>query len=183
MHEIQGLLDGNAIAKGYCVDVIANYLHEQKCDNYMVEIGGEIVTKGENPKNKQWRIGIDQPIENSDLDARELQEIINISDWSLATSGNYRKFYEENGVKYSHSISPKTGESVRRKLLSATIIAKDCMTADAYATACMVIGLEKSVKLIESLPDMEAYFISSDENGNYKIKLTKGMAKFLTKRN
>lgn len=175
------MLDGNAIAKGYCVDVIANYLQEQKCKNYMVEIGGEIVTKGRNPKNNSWRIGIDQPIENSGIEVRELQEIIDISDWALATSGNYRKFYEENGIKYSHSISPTTGESIQRKLLSATIIAKDCITADAYATACMIIGLEESLKLIESLPSMEAYFISSDENGEYVINQTKGMQSFIEK--
>lgn len=173
------MLDGNAIAKGYCVDIVADYLHKNKCDNYMVEIGGEVVTKGKNPKQTNWRIGIDKPIENKGIEDRQLQEIIDISGWALATSGNYRKFYEENGVKYSHSISPKTGKPVRKKLLSATVIAKDCMTADAYATACMVLGLEKAEQLIKSLPETEAYFISSGTDGNYKITMTEGMKKFI----
>lgn len=173
------MLDGNAIAPGYCVDIVANFLKEKKCENYMIEIGGEIVTKGKNPKNSVWRIGIDKPIEDTGIENRELQEIIDISDCALATSGNYRRFYEENGVKYSHSIDPKTGKPVRQKLLSTTIVAKDCMTADAYATACMVLGLEKSVKLIESMPELDAYFISSGENGEFIITKTSGMKKYI----
>ncbi len=175
------MLDGNAIAPGLCVDIIADFLHRNKCENYMIEIGGEIITKGKNPKNEAWRIGIDKPIEGTGLEERDLQEIVNISNKALATSGNYRKFYEQNGVKYSHSIDPKTGIPVRQRLLSTTIIANDCMTADAYATACMIVGLEKGKQLIESLPNMEAYFIYSDEKGGFKIEMTKGMSKYINK--
>jgi len=172
------MLDENAIAKGYCVDIIANFLYENNCENYMVEIGGEVVIKGKNPKNTQWRIGIDKPIEDTGIEKRELQDIIHISDCAVATSGNYRRFYEEDGIKYSHSIDPKTGKPARQKLLSSTIVAKDCMTADAYATACMILGLEKSVKLIESMPELDAYFISSGEKGEFIITKTSGMKKY-----
>ncbi len=175
----QTMLDGNAIAKGYCVDIIGIFLAENNCKNYMVEIGGEIVTKGKNPQSENWRIGIDKPIDDVNVQNRQLQEVINVTDWALATSGNYRKFYEQNGVKYSHTIDPKTGKSVRSNLLSATILASDCITADAYATACMVIGLEESLKLINGLENMHAYFIYSDEKGDYQIAMTKGMKKFI----
>jgi len=175
----QMMLDGNAIAPGLCVDIIADFLGRNKCQNYMIEIGGEIITKGKNPKNQAWRIGIDKPIEGTGIEERELQEVVDISDNALATSGNYRKFYEQDGVKYSHSIDPKTGVPVRQNLLSTTIIAHDCATADAYATVCMVIGLEKAKKLLETLPDMEAYFIYADPKGEFKIEMTTGMKKYI----
>jgi FAD:protein FMN transferase len=169
------MFDVNAIAQGYSVDVIANFLEEQEIQNYLVEIGGEVKTKGYNNKGKEWRIGIDKPIDNNNTPGENLQAIVSLSNKSLATSGNYRKFYERDGVKYSHTINPKTGYPVTHSLLSATVVANDCMTADAYATAFMVIGLEEASKLVEELPEIEAIFIYNDNSGNYKIKYSTNM--------
>jgi FAD:protein FMN transferase len=168
-------IDMNAIAQGYAVDVVADFLENQKVENYLIEIGGEVRTKGLNPKNEAWKIGIDKPIDNNNLPGENMQAIVHLSNKSLATSGNYRKFYELDGIKYSHTIDPKTGYPVNHSLLSATIIANDCMTADAFATACMVMGLEKSIDLIENHPELDAYFIYSDNEGNYKVKSTSGI--------
>ncbi|MCK5171609.1 MAG: FAD:protein FMN transferase [Bacteroidales bacterium] len=166
------MIDVNAIAQGYSVDVVGDFLEEQGIINYLVEIGGEVKTKGLNSKDKEWKIGIDKPFDNNFVPGENLQAIIKLTNKSLATSGNYRKFYERNGVKYSHTINPKTGYPVAHPLLSATVIANDCMTADAYATAFMVMGLEKASKLVEKLPNIEAYFIYCDENGDYQGKAT-----------
>ena len=171
-HDPRIMLDMNAIAQGHSVDVIADFLEQKGITNYLVEIGGEVKTKGLNSKGKTWKIGIDKPFDNNFVPGENLQAIIKLTNKSLATSGNYRKFYERNGVKYSHTINPKTGYPVTHPLLSATVIANDCMTADAYATAFMVMGLEKASKLVEKLPDIEAYFIYCDENGNYQGKAT-----------
>jgi FAD:protein FMN transferase len=168
-------IDMNAIAQGYAVDVVADFLENQKVENYLIEIGGEVRTKGLNPKSEAWKIGIDKPIDNNNLPGENMQAIVHLSNKSLATSGNYRKFYEQDGIKYSHTIDPKTGYPVNHSLLSATIIANDCMTADAFATACMVMGLEKSIDLIENHPELDAYFIYSDNEGNYKVKSTSGI--------
>jgi len=169
------MLDVNAIAQGYSVDVVANFLESKGIENYLVEIGGEVKTKGLNNKGKEWKIGIDKPIDNNNIPGQNLQAIIKLSNKSLATSGNYRKFYEKNGIKYSHTIDPLTGYPVTHSLLSATVIADDCITADAYATAFMVIGLEKSLELLKELPGIEAYLIFSNENGDYEVKSTEGI--------
>jgi thiamine biosynthesis lipoprotein len=166
------MIDVNAIAQGYSVDVVADFLEEQGINNYLVEIGGELKTKGANKKGKDWRIGIDKPFDNNNLPGETLQAIIKLSNKSLATSGNYRKFYERNGIKYSHTIDPKTGYPVTHSLLSTTVIANDCITADAYATTFMVMGLEKAFELAQSLPDIEAYFIYSNEQGEFQVKAT-----------
>ncbi|MCF6241886.1 MAG: FAD:protein FMN transferase [Bacteroidales bacterium] len=177
------MLDGNAIAQGQSVDYVSCFLESKGIENYLVEIGGEIRAKGLNPEGKFWRVGIDKPIEHSDENNRELQAIIDLKDMALATSGNYRKFYEEGGVKYSHTINPKTGYPAKQSILSATIIADDCITADAYATTCMVIGLEKSKDLLKRLGNIEAYLIYPDpENPDkYKIYMTEGMKKMIEK--
>ncbi len=169
------MLDVNAIAQGYSVDVIADFLKEQGIQNYLVEIGGEVKTKGYNKKGNEWRIGIDKPIDNNNIPGENLQAIVKLSNKSLATSGNYRKFYERDGIKYSHTIDPKTGYPVTHSLLSATVIANDCMTADAYATAFMVMGLEEAYKLVESLPDIDAIFIYNNDSGDFKLKYTDNM--------
>lgn len=173
-------IDVNAIAQGYSVDVVADFLEKQGIVNYLVEIGGEVKTKGINKKGKAWRIGIDKPFDNNNIPGQELQAIIELTNKSLATSGNYRKFYERNGVKYSHTINPKTGYPVTHTLLSATVITNECITADAYATAFMVMGLEKAIQLVENLPCIEAYFIYSDESGNYQVKATEAIQKLIT---
>jgi thiamine biosynthesis lipoprotein len=160
-------LDFNAIAQGYSVDVICDFLKSLGFKNYLVEIGGEvrgIGTKGD----AKWRIGIDKPVDNNMSPGEDLEAIIKISDEALATSGNYRKFYVENGVKYSHTIDPHTGYPSKNNLLSATIIASDCGTADGIATACMVMGKDKAIEFIGAHPQFRAFLVYSDENGNFR---------------
>ena len=175
------MLDVNAIAQGYSVDIVADFLENKGIANYLVEIGGEVKTKGVNNKGKSWKIGIDKPFDNNNIPGENLQAIISLTDKSLATSGNYRKFYERNGIKYSHTIDPKTGYPVTHSLLSTTVIADDCMTADAYATSFMVIGLEKAFELAQELPNIEAFFIYSDENGEYQERMTPAMEGLIEK--
>lgn len=175
------ILDANAIAQGFSCDIIALLLDKKGVENYMVEIGGEIKTRGKSPRGDAWKVGINQPIDDSTSTVSELQEIVRLNDVGLATSGNYRKFYYHNGKKYAHEIDPHTGYPVTHNLLSATIIAKDAITADAYATACMVMGLEKSLRLIEQLPDIEGYFIYKYDKKNTRTIYTKDFAKYLNK--
>ncbi|MCB0410235.1 MAG: FAD:protein FMN transferase, partial [Flavobacteriales bacterium] len=171
------MLDFNAIAQGYSVDVLALFLEEKGIENYMVEVGGELRVKGVNKNDTLWRVGIDKPIENNR--ERELQAIISLENSSLATSGNYRKFYEKDGVKYSHTINPLTGYPVQHSLLSVTVIAPTCALADAYATAFMVLGLEKSKQIVENNPDLEAFFIYSNEKNEMETFATKQIRKFI----
>ena len=161
-------IDVNAIAQGYSVDVVANYLVNKGFNNYLVEIGGEVRTGGTKSCLHPWKVGVDKPFENPLISGEALQVILKLNNVSLATSGNYRKFYEKAGVKYGHSINPVTGYPVMHKLLSASVVAPDCMTADAYATACMIMGLEKSMDFVESNKDLEAYFIYSGPSGEFK---------------
>ena len=174
-------IDDNALAQGYSVDVATRFLEEHGVKNYMVEIGGELRTKGLNPRDEIWKIGIDRPDFGNMIPGADLQAIVRIENRALATSGNYRKFYEKNGVKYAHSIDPKTGYPVMRRLLSASVVADDCITADAYATACMVLGLEKSKTLLKEHPELEAYLIYNDDKGNYKEYYTKGFKSLIIK--
>jgi thiamine biosynthesis lipoprotein len=167
------MLDVSAIAKGFSVDCVSLLLEEKGVGNYLVEIGGEMRCKGKNPDGVDWNVGIDKPIEN--MLEREIQAIISLSNASLATSGNYRQFRIEDDIKYSHTIDPSTGRPVTHNLLSATVIAEDCMTADSYATAFMVMGLDKSMEIVESDPKLEAYFIYSGEDGFFKTQNTSGL--------
>ena len=162
------MLDFNAIAPGYTVDVLAAFLESKGVQNYLVELGGEVKARGKKNKNDFWRIGIDKPDE-SPGEGRPLQAVIYLRDNALATSGNYRKFYIENGQKYAHIIDPRTGYPAQHTLLSATVIAEDCMTADAYATAFMVMGLERSKQFLAENSELglEVYFIY-EENGAWK---------------
>jgi len=160
-------LDVNAIAQGYSVDIICRYFDKLNIPNYLIEIGGEIRTKG-TKAGAFWRVGIDRPEDFNMSPGQNLQAIIKISDKALATSGNYRKFYVEDGVKYSHTIDPRTGYPAKNKLLSATIVAADCITADGIATSCMVIGTDSAKAFILSNPELSAYLVFSDNNGNFK---------------
>ena len=176
------MIDMNAIAQGYAVDAISRFLEEKETDDYLVEIGGEVRTKGRNPDGQPWRIGIDKPIDSSSARQRELQAIVTLKEKAIATSGNYRKFYVEDGVKYSHTINPQTGYPVRHSLLSATVFAGECVFADALATAFMVMGRQKSKEFLREHPSIGAYFIYSDEQGNFRIDYTdniKGLIKNL----
>ena len=174
------MLDASAIAKGLAVDLVAKFLSSKGCRNYMVEIGGEIAARGVNQYNKTWRVGISKPIDEQALSSRDYQDILTLSGKALATSGNYRNFYIEGDKKYSHTIDPKSGYPVGHSLLSATVLANDCMTADAYATAFLVLGVEKSMKIIESIRELEAYFIYSDDTGDYKVTYSPGFEKYLS---
>ncbi len=171
-------LDFNAIAQGYSVDVLAAYLEHKGIKNYLVELGGELRASGKK-KNENWKVGIDQPIENSP-DQRKLAAIINLRDKALATSGNYRKFYEVDGQKYSHIIDPRTGYPAKQNLLSSSVLAKDAITADAYATAFMVMGLEKSKQFLSEHKDLslEVYFIYDDQ-GNWKTYASESLKKWI----
>ncbi len=170
-------LDASAIAKGFSVDVAAEFLQEKGISNYMVEIGGEVRVKGNNKSGKKWRLGIDRPIEDITASNRKLDTILYFNDMSLATSGNYRQFYYKNGKRYSHTINPISGYPVNHTLLSATVLAPDCMTADAFATACMVMGTEKSLKLAQKLNHIEIYLIV-DDNGTIKDVYSSGLEKY-----
>ena len=176
------MLDCSAIAKGYGVDRVARLLDQKGVKHYMVDIGGEVVLKGKNPRMKTWRIGINKPIEDSLSINQELQTILEVTGVGMATSGNYRKFYYKDGKRYAHTIDPRIGTPVQHNILSATVIAKDCTTADAYATAFMVMGLEKAKDFCEKHPDLQAYFICDGKNESYEIHYTPGMEKYIIKK-
>lgn len=166
------MLDCSAIAKGYGSDVVARFLSRKGIKNFMVEIGGEIVTCGINSRRMPWKIGVTKPTDDSLSVGGELQSILNVADMAMATSGNYRNFYYKGGKKYAHTIDPKTGYPVQHSLLSATVLAKDCATADAYATSFMVLGIEKSRKILERHPELMAYFIYADKDGKNAVWYT-----------
>ena len=150
-------LDFNAVAQGYTTDLIGKFLETNGIANYLVDVGGEILARGTKPNGEQWTIGIEKPAENFDSE-RSVQIKINLKDKGIVTSGNYRKYIEKDGIRYSHSINPKTGYPVEHNLLSATIIADNASWADCLATICMIVGKEKASKLLER-QGVEAYFI------------------------
>ena len=159
-------LDFNAVAQGYTTDLIGSFLETKGIFNYLVDVGGEIYAKGTKPNGDLWTIGIEKPAENFDSE-RSVQIKINLKDKGIVTSGNYRKYIEKDGVRYSHSIDPKTGYPVEQNLLSATVIADNASWADCLATICMLVGKEKASKLLEG-QGVEAYFIYIDEDGKLK---------------
>lgn len=163
------MLDCSAIAKGYGVDVVARLLKDKGITNFMVEIGGEIITKGISPKRVPWKIGVIKPTEDSLQTSGEYQTILNVTDKAMATSGNYRNFYYKGGKRYAHTIDPKTGYPVQHNILSATVLAKDCATADAYATSFMVMGLEGTKVILERHPELMAYLIYNDQDNNLAV--------------
>lgn len=168
-------LDASAIAKGFGSDEVARVLRKNGINDFMVEVGGEVVCSGVNDKGKVWSIGINKPIEDSTMQhTNELQRVVQLDGKALATSGNYLQYYYKNGTKYAHTIDPCSGKPVNHTLLSSSIIADDCMTADALATACMVIGVDSALSLIESLPNVEGYFIYAGNNGEYLETHTNG---------
>ena len=172
-------IDMNAISKGYTSDLIADFLKNKGCENYMVEIGGEIVAHGKNAKNKIWTIGISSPVEDLSTSETELQAKLQLNNRAMATSGNYRNFYIENGKKYAHTIDPKTGYPVQHSLLSATVVANDCMTADAFATSFMVLGMEMGIEIARQVPEIEIYFIYADENGMNQTYMSENFGEYI----
>lgn len=169
------MLDCNAIAKGYGVDAVCEYLQSKGVNSYMVEIGGEVRVSGANPNGRQWRIGINEPVDDSLSVNNEIQNIIETSNIAMATSGNYRNFYVKDNVKYAHTIDPLTGYPVQHSLLSSTVLAKDCMTADAYATAFMVCGIDKAKEILKADTTIKAYFIYSKLDGTNGTWHSKGL--------
>lgn len=163
------MLDCSAIAKGYGSDVVARYLRSKGITNFMIEIGGEIVTSGKSEKRLPWKIGVTKPTDDSLNTNQELETVLNVTDKAMATSGNYRNFYYKGGKKYAHTIDPKTGYPVQHSLLSSTVLASNCATADAYATAFMVLGIEKAKVVLQKHPELMAYFIYAGPDGKMKV--------------
>lgn len=167
------MLDAAALAKGYACDVIAEELEEAGVHNYLVDIGGEVVAKGVNKKGEKWHIAITKPIDDPTGSIQENQEVLKVDELCMATSGNYRNYYMENGEKRSHTIDPRTGYPVHHNLLSATVIASSCMRADALATTCMVMGEEQALELINSIEDAACYLIVAENDELQIIKSDK----------
>lgn len=174
-------IDFSAIAKGYGVDVLSLYLESLGIKSYMVEIGGE-VRIGENKptKDEPWFIGIDKPTDVQIMGKRNIEYLVKLTNRSMATSGNYRNFYLKDGKKYAHEINPKTGFPVEHNLLSATVFANDCMTADAWATAFMILGTEASIQYLESQKELGAILIFSNSKGEMETYFTLGVKEMLT---
>ncbi len=169
-------LDFNSIAQGYTVDIIAQFLESKGDSNYLVELGGELLAKGKNADGNIWRVGVDKP--STDIDVQErFQFILDLEDKALATSGNYRKFYEKNGIKYAHTINPFTGFPANNRLLSVSVIHDNCMLADAYATAFMVMGVKLSKQFVKSRSEIEMYLVYTDKNGAWKTFISPNMQK------
>ena len=177
------LLNCSAIAKGYASDIIARLLEREGIENYMVEIGGEVTMKGVNQNGKCWRIGINKPEDDSTGIKNDIEEVVQLcKKGGVATSGNYRNYYVKDGKKYAHTIDPRTGYPSEQSILSATIVAEDCITADAYATAFMAMWLEKARDAAKNIPGIEYYVIYSDENGKHQIEYSTGMLQYLPNR-
>ena len=173
-------LDFNSIAQGLTVDLIAEFLEHKGVVDYMVEVGGEVRARGKNSKEKVWKLGIDKPTEDID-ETNRFQIIVELKDASLASSGNYRKFWvdEETGIRYSHTINPKTGYPAKNRLLGVSIISPQAMEADAYATYCMVIGVQQSIELLNSKSELEGYLIYTNENNEWEVYQTEGFRKYI----
>lgn len=171
-------LDFSAVAKGYGVDVISEFLISKGIESMLVEIGGELIAKGVNENGELWKIGVNRPEELGRAD--ELYSIIALDNKGMATSGNYRNYYEVDGIKISHTIDPFTGKPVRHGLLSATVLAADCMTADALATALMVMGTENAIALQDKEKDFEIFLIYNDDAGEMQSFASEGIKPYLS---
>ena len=174
-------LNFSAIAKGYACDVVAAFLSERGIEDFLVEIGGEVVVRGHNPQGDAWQIGIDRPVPDEAGTAGRIEGIVSLSEGGMATSGNYRNYRYAEGRRVAHTIDPVSGYPVEHSLLSATVVAPDCMTADAYATAFMVLGTDRALQLAADTPGLEAFFICAAEcdTTRYDIVMTPGMARYV----
>ena len=171
-------LDFNAIAQGYTSDLIAAFLESQGIKNYLVDTGGEIMTRGSKPNGQPWIVGIEKPAENWDSE-QVVQTRIALHDKGLVTSGSTRKYTERNGRRYSHCIDPKTGYPVEHNVLSATVMAENSVWADALASICMVMGMEKSLPLIESMDGVEVYYIFVNDQNELETFATEGFRELI----
>ncbi len=173
-------IDFDGIAQGYTADVIAQFLQSKGVVDYLVDVGGEGAAHGHKPNGDPWRVGIERPTREAD-DEREVQIIVRLKDCGYSTSGSYRKYWEKDSIRYSHTIDPQTGYPVSHSLLSVTVIAKDGITADAYCTVFMVMGVEKSRAFLMNHPEMQACFISAKKGGGFEIFATEGFDKLIEK--
>ncbi len=173
-------LDFNAFAQGYSVDVVSNFLNSKNINSYIVEIGGEVYAKGKKQTGDNWVIGIERPIDNK-ASENPTTAIVKLENLAIATSGNYRRFFIEDGIKYGHHIDPKTGYPTKNNLLSASVFANDCISSDANATGILVMGLEAAKVFLKMHSELQAYLIYSDDNGNYQIYETPGLKNIITK--
>lgn len=173
-------IDFNAIAQGFSVDLLGEFLESKNIGNYLIDVGGEVKAKGQKPDGSFWRVGIEKPAQNRE-DSRSLKAVIELKNNSIATSGNYRKFYEEDGIRYSHTIDPSNGYPVQHSLLSVSVLAATTAVADGYATAFMVMGLEKAKRYLNNNSDIEAFFIYSVDSGNYRTYATDGFMDRVTR--
>lgn len=177
------LLNCSSLGDGCCCEVIARLFDSKGIENYLIDIGGETTAKGVNPRGECWRVGITKPSDDPMGTNQEVQEIVRLCGrHGLATSGDYRNFYIKDGKKYAHTIDPRTGSPAGQPILSATVIAADCMTADAYATAFMAMGREEARKIQQQHPELEYMFIYADENGDYRTDYTEGFKQYLFQR-
>lgn len=177
--KIRNQMDFSAIAKGYGSDVVARLLRKKGIRNFMVEIGGEVVVEGVSPSNKPWRIGVTKPQDDSLLVNGELQTVLSLTNIGMATSGNYRNFYYKGGRKYAHTIDPRTGYPVQHSLLSATVLAKTCAAADAYATSFMVLGIDSARQVLARHPELQAYFIYTSPQGELATWYSPTLRKYI----
>ncbi len=173
-------IDGGAVAKGQACDMIAAVLSRQGCTNWLVDIGGEVVAHGVNDKGEPWHIGITKPNLNNEGAQEDLQQVLAVSDICMATSGNYRNYYYADGERRSHTIDPRTGYPVQHSLLSATVVSSSCMRADALATACMVLGAEEALAMIDRAGDAACYLIVA-ENDSLQVVESAKWAEMTTK--
>jgi len=171
-------IDVNAIAQGYTVDLVADLIVRSGITHCLVEVGGEVRTVGDK-HGMGWKVGIDTPADGNYVPGADIQARIRLDNLALATSGNYRKFFVEDGIKYSHTIDPRTGYPVRHTLLSATLIAPTGAEADAWATACMVGGKDEAIAFIEKYDFLEGYLIYSDEDGIMKSWISEGLREMI----
>lgn len=185
LHKLPSIeYDFNAIAQGYTSDLIAKLFDQLGLDSYLIDVGGEVIAKGHKPNGDRWTVGIERPAKTKDSE-QQIETAIELNDMSVVTSGNYRKYYEENGVRYSHTIDPTTGYPVDHTLLSVSVVSKQSWYADAMATAFMVMGLEKSLQFIEQHPedaDIQAAFFIYNDNGEYKTHATPQFRQIIKKK-
>lgn len=175
-------LDFNAFAQGYSVDVVADFLRKKGVSSFIVEIGGEVYAQGKQLNDENWIIGIEEPIDNQ-TSGNPFKAILRLDGKAIATSGNYRRYFIENGVKYVHHIDPKTGYPTKNNLLSASVISTSCLNSDATATGLLVMGLEKAINYLKNHKELEAYLIYTDEKGNYMSYVTLGFAQLIIEEN
>ncbi len=173
--------DANALAEGFGIDMAASVLEENGVQNYMVEIGGELHLKGKNPQGKNWRIGIDKPLEGV-LQERENQHVIAVTNCAISTSGSYRQYYyRADGMRLSHTIDPSTGTPSVHSMISVTVVGPNTMTTDALSTACMIVGVDKAKELMSRRADVEAFMIYLDADGNEQQYMTPGYSMLIVK--